>query len=268
MTGSDEPFSTGRTGRIAWRIAGTAPRLVLLHGYTDDAACWAPVLPELAGLGEVLAVDARGHGDSALPDGPVGPAPQADDVAAVLDDLRLGHRVVLVGHSMGAVTAAQLAAVRPDLVSALVLEDPPPNLYVDAAARGIPDWLVASRRLSREVRVAVGRLENPAWPADELTPWAVSKERFDLDYCARATVPAPPLAAILAGTRCPALLLHGAPDRGGMLAPSDVADLRAACGDRLTVVPVAGAGHNVRRDARSAYSAALRSWLPAAAEHL
>jgi len=266
MTGHDARLSTGRTGQIAWWTTGAAPRLVLLHGFTDDAGCWTPVLPALADLGDVLAIDARGHGDSGLPDGPVGPRPQANDVAAVLDGLHLSHRVVLVGHSMGAVTAAQLAAVRPDLVSALVLEDPPPNAYGDAESHGVPDWLSSARELSCDARIAACRRQNPAWPADELAPWAASKDRFDLDYCARATVPAPRLAAILAGTKCPTLLVHGAPDRGGMIAPSDAADLRAACGDRLTVVLVASAGHSVHRDARATYAAALRSWLPTVAE--
>ena len=261
MTGSDARVSSGRTGQIAWWTTGAEPRLVLLHGFTDDAECWTPVLTALTGLGDVLAVDARGHGDSGLPDGPVGPAPQAADVAAVLDDLRLRHRVVLVGHSMGAVTAAQLAADRPDLVSALVLEDPPPNAYGEAEPRGVPDWLAATRRLSRDARVAACRLENPAWAADELAPWAASKERFNLDFCARAMLPAPPLAQILARTNCPALLLYGATDRGGMVAPSDVAALRAAAGDRLSVVLVADAGHSVRRDARATYAAALHGWL-------
>ena len=260
MTGSDARGTSGRTGQIAWWSTGAEPRLVLLHGFTDDAECWRPVLGALAGLGDVLAIDARGHGDSGLPDGPVGPAPQAADVAAVLDDLRLRHRIV-VGHSMGAVTAAQVAADRPDLVSALVLEDPPPSLYGDAEPRGVPDWLAAARELSRDARIAACRLENPAWPSDELVPWAASKERFNPAFCSRATVPAPPLAQILAGTSCPVLLVHGAPERGGMVAPSDVADLRAAVGDRLSVVLVAEAGHSVRRDARATYAAALHAWL-------
>lgn len=263
MTGSDTRFSTGRTGDIAWWRTGAAPRLVLLHGFTDDAGCWTPILPALAGFGDVLALSTRGHGGSGLPDGPVGPEPEAADVAAVLDDMHPGHRVVVIGHSMGAVTAAQLAAVRPDLVSALVLEDPPPNAYEQAAPRGVPDWLAWVLGLARDARIADCRQGNPAWPADEFEPWAVSKERLNLDYCARVPVPSPPVAEILARTRCPILLVHGAFDRGALLAPSDVADMRAGGGDRLTVVPVPNAGHNVRRDDRPTYVTALAAWLTA-----
>jgi pimeloyl-ACP methyl ester carboxylesterase len=262
-TAAAAPLSAGRTGDIAWWASGAAPRLALLHGFTDDAGCWAPVLPSLAGLGDVLAIDARGHGASGLPDGPIGPGPHAADVAAVLDDLRPERPVVLLGHSMGAVTAAKLAAVRPDLVAALVLEDPPPYAYPEAGSRGVPDWLTAIRKLSLDARIAACRLENPAWPADELAPWAASKDRVDLEFCERAATTAAPLAEVLAETACPTLLLHGAPERGGMISASDVAELRAVCGERLTVVQPAEAGHNVRRDARAAYVAALSAWLEA-----
>ena len=86
------------TGQTVWWMAGSSPDVVLLHGFSDDADCWIPVLPELAGLGGVLAVDARGHGASPLPAGPVGPAPQASDTAAVLEALRPARPAVLIGH--------------------------------------------------------------------------------------------------------------------------------------------------------------------------
>lgn len=252
------------TDRIAWWLVGPRPDLVLLHGFTDDADCWAPLLPDLAAFGGVLAVDARGHGASALPPGPVGPAPQAADVAAVLDPLTTRPAVV-VGHSMGAVTAAHLAAARPDLVAALVLEDPPPDAYGDASVRGVPEWLRAARAVPPADRAAVCGRDNPRWPRDELAPWAASKDHVDLEFCRRPTATAPPLAETLAGLDCPVLLIHGAVRHGGMVGPSDAEAMRRACDGRLTVVEFEDAGHNPRRDARADYLAALHAWIPVSA---
>lgn len=251
------------TGPIAWWMAGTAPDVVLLHGFSDDADCWAPLLPDLNGLGGVLAVDARGHGASALPAGPVGPEPQATDTQAVLESLRPSRPVTLIGHSMGAVTAAHLAARRPDLVAALVLEDPPPDAYGDQRARGVPDWLAAARALPEAARIEACRRENPLWPADELPAWARAKDRLDLEYCHRPTAQAPPLALTLAAVACPVLLLHGAPQLGGMCGADDVAAMHKACAGPFSTAAFSEAGHTPRREKRDSYLSAVRAWLAA-----
>lgn len=104
--------------------AGGGLPVVLLHGLTDSSACWPAVLPRLVAAGRrVVALDARGHGGRPVPDEPFTIAALAADAAAELRALDLGPAVV-VGHSMGGVTAQELAATAPDLVAALVLEDP------------------------------------------------------------------------------------------------------------------------------------------------
>ncbi|WP_194922132.1 alpha/beta fold hydrolase, partial [Catenulispora rubra] len=248
-----------QTGHTAWWMTGPAPDLVLLHGFSDAADCWTPLLPGLAGLGGTLAIDARGHGASALPRGPVGPAPQAADVAAALEPVTTGPAVI-VGHSMGAVTAAQLAADRPDLVSALVLEDPPCDAYADGTVRGVPHWLATARATPYPDRIAACREQNPRWPTDELAPWATAKTDIDPEYCRRPTAPAPPLTIILAAVACPVLLLHGSPQHGGMVTPADADALRRAGDGRLTAVRLPNAGHNPRREARKDFLNALHAW--------
>ena len=92
---------------LAVTIAGSGPPLILLHGWTSSRAAWAPLLPLLAARHQLICPDARGHGDSRL-------APDSrPDVARLAADLRelLGHlgldRVVVAGHSMGALTLWQ-----------------------------------------------------------------------------------------------------------------------------------------------------------------
>ncbi|QZN85129.1 alpha/beta fold hydrolase [Cellulomonas sp. C5510] len=98
--------------------------VVLLHGLTDSSACWPTVRHRYDRDGRVVvALDARGHGGVPLPDEPFTIAALAADAARALRALGTGPALV-VGHSMGGVTAEELALTAPELVAALVLEDP------------------------------------------------------------------------------------------------------------------------------------------------
>lgn len=96
--------------------------VVLAHGWTLDARCWAPVAESLAGDDvRVVRYDHRGHGRS----GAVDPATMtldqlADDLAALIAQVVPQGPVVLAGHSIGGMTAMALADRHPDLVQARV----------------------------------------------------------------------------------------------------------------------------------------------------
>lgn len=102
---------------------GAGQPMVFQHGLCGDAAQPAQVFPEGAGFG-CLTLESRGHGASEAGD----PesfriATFAADVAAMIDERRLGP-VVVGGISMGAAIALHLAVFRPDLVRGLVLARP------------------------------------------------------------------------------------------------------------------------------------------------
>jgi pimeloyl-ACP methyl ester carboxylesterase len=269
--GTGHPFTErGTTGHLAW--ARTAPTidLVLLHGFSDSADCWGPTVAALSGPWGALAIDARGHGSSGLPEERFGRTAHARDVAQVLDTLATEDGVrsggaIVVGHSMGAVTAAALAEGRPDLVAALILEDPPPGRRHAAdeapTPRPTPDWLVAARQRDLDERIATNRAGNPNWPDDEHEPWALSKERFDMHVLDLPSEPMAYLPDVLAKVRCPVLLPHGDTDRGSLIS-ADMADecARSAAGE-FTSVHIEGAGHNIRRDRRTPYLTAVRDFL-------
>jgi pimeloyl-ACP methyl ester carboxylesterase len=105
------------------------PVAVLLHGLGSDADDWSLVGPGLGRRFRVIALDARGHGQSdwarsyELSD-------LRDDVLEAMDALGVLAAAV-VAHSMGAVVGYLLAATHPDRVRALVLEDMPPPLPAD-----------------------------------------------------------------------------------------------------------------------------------------
>lgn len=122
MTPADE-FVELRGLRFHYRDwGGGGQPLVLLHGLASNARIWDLTALFLAPRFRVLALDQRGHGLSDKPDDGYDFESVSGDLLAFVEVLRL-ERPALVGHSWGANVALQLAAERPDGVSALALVD-------------------------------------------------------------------------------------------------------------------------------------------------
>ncbi len=104
-----------------------SPPVLLLHGWPGFWYDWRRVLPRLAPLNSVIAMDLRGFGASAKPDWPPHAAysaeAQARNVLALLDQLHL-ERVVLVGYDVGSRVAQTVAQMEPSRVQALALAAP------------------------------------------------------------------------------------------------------------------------------------------------
>jgi pimeloyl-ACP methyl ester carboxylesterase len=109
-------------------LEGDGPGLVLLHGWGDSADTWRPLLAELGARDRrAIAVDLPGFGTaSRLHDGPM--LPQLDAFAAEVVR-ELGEDVVVVGNSLGGVTALRLAE-RDDLPLAGVVPVAPAGLQM------------------------------------------------------------------------------------------------------------------------------------------
>jgi pimeloyl-ACP methyl ester carboxylesterase len=104
-----------------------APPLLLLHGMFDHGRGFDRLAPLLARRFRVLALDARGHGDSQWADAYSWPMDLAD-IARALE--WIGRPTHLVGHSKGGGQATDVATHRPDLVRRVVNIDgfgPPPE---------------------------------------------------------------------------------------------------------------------------------------------
>ncbi|MEG3840527.1 alpha/beta hydrolase [Microcoleus sp. herbarium14] len=99
--------------------------VVFVHGMVLSASIWEAQLARIGSTRRAIALDVRGHGDSAPPDdGNYAPASCAADVFAVLDELGL-DRAAIVGNSFGACIALATAAAAPQRIAQLILVDPP-----------------------------------------------------------------------------------------------------------------------------------------------
>lgn len=251
-----------------WGDAGAMP-LVLLHGFTGHARTWDTFAAEMCDAYRVLALDQRGHGETAWAKD-YAPERRVEDLEAFVQALRLG-KFALLGLSMGGICAYDYAAKHPETLDKLVIVDIAPEL--DGAGRERIQAGVAAPDVfdDPEEAVAQARLGNPRAPEDALRHRVLNnlmrrddgKWTFRYDAALRGGRPIrqadpEPAWAKLRKITCPALLIRGA--------ESDL--LGRAAAERMTreipnchMVEVPRSGHSVPLDNPPGFLAAVRTFL-------
>ena len=103
---------------------GSGEVILLLHGISDSAATYEPLLNRIDADHRVIAMDFRGHGSSSRSSAPYTTTAYVDDVIRFIDEV-VQNPVRLAGHSLGGWVAAHVAARSPEQVVSAFLEDPP-----------------------------------------------------------------------------------------------------------------------------------------------
>src|SRR5215472_6934678 len=96
------------------------PAVVLIHGYTDNARDWVPLIPYLPRKDRLIVVDIRGHGNSSKPECCYARLDFAYDIKLLLDALKV-KRADIVGHSLGSIIAQTFAEYWPERTRKVVL---------------------------------------------------------------------------------------------------------------------------------------------------
>ncbi len=221
------------------------PPLVLLHGVTSSSTSWDHIAPEFASRYRVMALDLRGHGQSSKPArGYTWADHYAADVVAFVKG-HLEQPAFLVGHSLGAMVTVPVAVGAPDMVRAIVLEDPPAFPSVDRRERFQPTLQLKrmpyQQRLQELLAMGLSR-EVAVYRADNLEAMSeqvlVELMEGNTAYQADAWFPR---------VSCPALVILGNPDRGGVVRLADRPRLaRLLKGARI--VEWADVGHGVHSE--------------------
>lgn len=238
--------------------------LVLVHGLMGRGSTWSRQLPWLSSFGPVYTYDAPWHRGRDIADPhPISTERFVEDLGAAVASL--GRPVTLIGHSMGGLHSWCLAAERPDLVNAVVVEDMAPDFRGRTTGpwepwvHALPVEFESAQQVYQEFGPVAGRYFLEAFDRTASgwrlhghpSRWIeIAAQWGTRDYWRQWSA-----------VRAPVLLLEA----GGTVAPPGQMRQMHENSYRTTYLHVPGAGHLIHDDAPEAYRAAVESFLVALA---
>lgn len=265
-------FSTQHTGGhpslLLAETQTSGPSLLLLHGVTRSHQDFSPLFPMLSQQARVIGVDHRGHGGSQRADRYL-VIDYVSDAVRTLRDV-ITTPVVILGHSLGAMVAAGVAAALPEQVAGVVLVDPPFHVMGERIAgtswqalfSGLQTAAQSHRQSGTSLEAltdAIAEIVLPLPNGGQVKMGDV-RDRPALRWSAECLAQLDPdlltpiiqgrwlegydLQAIAAAIRCPVRLLQADPTAGGALSDDECrlfADAAPAC----EVERFPGVGHLV-----------------------
>jgi pimeloyl-ACP methyl ester carboxylesterase len=245
------------------RTGGAWPPVVLLHGLMGSGACWTLLARALERDFDVVMPDARGHGGSSAPPRGYRYDDLARDVEALIGGLGLA-RPVLLGHSMGGMTAAVVASRGAEILRGLILIDPTflsPARQREVWASEVAAQHRAALELPRADLVAQARARHPGRALELIDLQAEAR----LNTCIAAldvlTPPSPDYRELVRAIEVPTLLVIG--DRP--VVTLDTATALRDLNPRVRVAQVEDAGHGVPFDQPARLGALVGAFLRALA---
>lgn len=247
---------------IAYHDEGAGRPVLLVHAFPMSSVMWTRQIAGFAPRCRVIAPDLRGFGETARGQGAESLDQIADDLAGLLDYLKI-ERATVVGLSMGGYVSFALWRRHRERVAALALAD------TRAGADGEQGRQTREQNARLVESLGPGALADQLLPSllgpsattpvrDEARALIVTNERAGIAAALRAMAARPDSTPLLATIDVPTLILSGNED--ALTPPSEAHALHAAiAGSRLVEIP--GAGHLSNLENPEAFNAAVLEFL-------
>jgi N-formylmaleamate deformylase len=242
------------------RTGGTRPPVLLLHGLTGSGACWTPLARALEGEFDVVMPDARGHGDSSAPEHGYRYDDLASDVVALIRSLGLS-RPVLLGHSMGGMTAAVAASRGEGLLRGLILVDPTflsPERQREVHESDVAEQHCRALSLRKSDLVAEARARHPSRSPEIVELQAEARLKTRLVAFDVLTPPNPTYRDVVRAIDVPSLLVIG--DNNPVVTLEMATELRGL-NPRVRIEQVRDTGHGLPFEQPARLSEVVASFL-------
>jgi len=242
------------------RTGGNKPPMILLHGLTANGACWTEVAHDLDEGNDVILPDARGHGSSSKPAAGYQYEDHANDVVGFIKALQLPP-AILIGHSMGGMTAALVASRHPELLRCLILADPTfmsLDLQRQVRESDVADKHWRFLNMSFEDLVADARIKHPDRSVESIGLIARARLQTSINAFEVLTPPNPDYLQVVSAIVIPTLLIIGGPT--GVVSPLVAAELQQI-NPHLQVAQIPEAGHGLHYDHPGRFAVLVKSFL-------
>lgn len=240
------------------RTGGSKPPLVLLHGLTASGACWSPLARTLEDQFDVVMPDARGHGNSTAPLHGYRYEDHAMDVIALIQQLGLVAPIVL-GHSMGGMTAAVVASQIPQDISGVILADPTfinPQWQRQVRDGDVADNHRRMRGLDKAAVVAELKARHPRRSSEIVELLAEARLQTRMSAFDVLTPPNPDHRQLVRKIQVPIMLIIG--DTG--VVSVDTARELQSLNRHVRIEQIQDTGHGLQFDQPERFESVVRSF--------
>jgi N-formylmaleamate deformylase len=242
------------------RTGGNKPPLIMLHGLMTSGACFIPIALALAEEYDVILPDARGHGKSSAPNFGYRYEDHANDVIGLIDSLKLSAPI-LIGHSMGGMTATVVASLRLSIIRGLILADP--SFLSAEVQQSVCDSEVADqhRRIlskSFDELVSDARVRQPHRSLELIKLIAEARLQTSMSAFDVLKPPARDFMSLVSKIDIPSLLVFG--DTGNIVSSTLASDIQRQ-NNKFRFTLIKDAGHGLPFDQPQRFVSAIKDFL-------
>ncbi|MBC2704666.1 alpha/beta hydrolase [Desulfobacula sp.] len=259
------------TGKVTLNYGEGLPNgvpLLLVHGSGSVWQDWTPVIDYFSNLNHVFAVDLRGFGGSDRISGSYKFPTFTNDIADFINGV-IPTPPIIVGHSFGALITADLARRYPNIIKAIVLEDPPVSLlenldqwegwsYFDMALEMVKKKTSrqeAETRFIEEAGYSPAEAKRATRNLEQIDPEIFEQILYHNMLCSGEN-----MSAILSRIQCPCLFISSNHALGSLVKPEDLPIVKKSLKNG-NMAHITDAGHGIHIESPAAYNQALRKFL-------